>query len=66
MGYWVAIPKSLGMNFAHKPYPSDVTDQEWALVAPDLALLPEDADQRHQALRDIFNGLRYIIITGAP
>lgn len=37
MGYWVAIPKSLGMNFAHKPYPSDVTDQEWALVAPDLA-----------------------------
>jgi hypothetical protein len=26
-----------------KPYPSDVSDEEWAFVAPYLALLREDA-----------------------
>ncbi|HVB23396.1 MAG TPA: IS5/IS1182 family transposase, partial [Ktedonobacteraceae bacterium] len=25
------------------PYPSDVSDDEWAFVAPYLVLLPEDA-----------------------
>ncbi|HVB20798.1 MAG TPA: IS5/IS1182 family transposase, partial [Ktedonobacteraceae bacterium] len=25
------------------PYPSDVSDDEWAFVAPYLILLPEDA-----------------------
>ncbi|HZH91864.1 MAG TPA: IS5/IS1182 family transposase, partial [Pyrinomonadaceae bacterium] len=27
-------------------YPSDVTDEEWALVAPYLTLMTEDAPQR--------------------
>src|SRR3954452_15076485 len=49
-----------------KAYPSDVSDEEWALVAPYLALLPEDAGQRRYALRESFNGLRYIVKTGAP
>ena len=53
------------MNSARKPYPSDVSDEEWALVAPYLALLPEDAGQRTHSLREAFNGLRYIIKTGA-
>jgi transposase len=53
------------MNSARKPYPSDVSDEEWALVAPYLALLPEDAGQRTHSLREVFNGLRYIIKTGA-
>ena len=44
---------------ARKPYPSDVSDDEWALVAPYLTLLPEDAGQREHALREVFNGLRY-------
>ena len=51
---------------ARKPYPSDVSDDEWALVAPYLTLLPEDAGQREHALREVFNGLRYVIKTGAP
>jgi transposase len=49
-----------------KPYPSDVSDDEWALVAPYLALLPEDARQREHSLREVFNGLRYVVKTGAP
>jgi transposase len=51
---------------ARKPYPSDVSDDEWALVAPYLTLLPEDAGQREHTLREVFNGLRYVIKTGAP
>ena len=42
-------------------YPSDVTDEEWALVAPYLALCREDASQRDYPLRDVFNGLRYVV-----
>lgn len=54
------------MRSSRKPYPSDVSDEEWALVAPYLALLPEDAAQRSHSLREVFNGLRYVVKTGAP
>lgn len=54
------------MMTSRKPYPSDVSDDEWALVAPYLTLLPEESGQRVHALRDVFNGLRYIVKTGAP
>src|SRR5947199_10716267 len=53
------------MESARHPYPSDVSDDKWALVAPYLALLPDDAGQRIHSLREVFNGLRYIIKTGA-
>jgi transposase len=49
-----------------KAYPSDVSDEEWALVAPYLTLMTEDAPQRDFPLREVFNGLRYIVRTGAP
>src|SRR5437660_10633284 len=49
-----------------EPYPTDVTDEEWAFVAPYLALLPEDAGQRRYALREVFNALRWIVRAGAP
>ena len=45
------------MTTCRKPYPSDVTDEEWALVAPYLTLLPETAGQREHSLREVFNGL---------
>jgi transposase len=49
-----------------RPYPSDVTDEEWALVAPYLTLMTEDAPQRSHSLREVFNGLRWIVRAGAP
>lgn len=49
---------------ARKPYPSDVSDDEWAFVAPYLTLMTEEAPQRKYALRDVFDGLRYIVKTG--
>jgi transposase len=47
-----------------KDYPSDVSDAEWAFVAPYLTLMKEDAPQRDHSLREVFNGLRYIVRTG--
>src|SRR6185312_2719216 len=49
-----------------KPYPTDVSDDEWALVAPYLTLLPEDALQRRYPLREVFNAARWIVRAGAP
>jgi len=45
-------------------HPSDVTDAEWAFVAPYLALVREDAPQRQHSLRAVFNALRYLVKTG--
>jgi transposase len=49
-----------------KPYPSDVSDEEWAFVAPYLTLMTEDAPQREHSLREVFNGLRWLVRTGSP
>src|SRR6266511_1380158 len=48
-----------------KPYPSDVSDDEWAFVAPYLTLMTEDAPQRDHSLREVFNGLRWLARAGA-
>ena len=49
-----------------KPYPSDVSDEEWHFVAPYLALVREDAPQRNHDLREVLNGLRWVLRTGSP
>jgi transposase len=50
---------------ARKAYPSDVNDDEWALVAPYLTLMTDAAPQREHSLREVFNGLRWIVRAGA-
>jgi transposase len=49
-----------------KPYLSDVSDEEWEFVAPYLALVREDAPQRDHNLREVLNGLRWVVRTGSP
>lgn len=49
---------------SRKPYPTDVSDEEWAFVAPYLTLMTEDAPQRDHSLREVFNGLRYVVRAG--
>jgi transposase len=49
---------------ARKPYPSDVTDEEWDFVAPYLTLMTEDAPQRAHDLREVFNGTRCVVRGG--
>lgn len=51
---------------ARKPYPSDVSDEEWSFVAPYLTLMREDAPQREHSLREVFNALRWLVRAGAP
>lgn len=55
---------TLGMTQPRRAYPSDVTDEEWAFCAPYLILMREDAGQRDHPLRELFNGMRYVVRTG--
>jgi transposase len=48
-----------------KAYPSDVSDEEWALLVPYLTLMNEDAPQRDYPLREVFNALRWLVRAGA-
>src|ERR1700759_732838 len=52
------------MSCDRKPYPSDVSDDEWSLVVPYLTLMTEEAPQRDHSLRELFNGLRYVVRYG--
>ena len=46
-------------------YPTDVRDDEWAFVAPYLPLMTEEAPQRDHSMREVLNGLRWIVRAGA-
>src|ERR1700722_2938225 len=48
-----------------KPYPTDVSDEEWSFAPPYLTLMPEDAPQRRYELREMFNALRWMARAGA-
>lgn len=43
-----------------------MSDAEWAFVAPYLVLMRADAPQRTHDVRAVFNGLRWMVRTGAP
>jgi len=47
-----------------KPYPTDVTDEEWAFVAPYLTLMTPDAPQRAHDLREVLNAILYVNRSG--
>src|SRR5262245_48548497 len=47
------------------PYQTDVSDEEWAFVAPYLTLLPEDVSPRKYPLPEVCNGVRSSVKSGA-
>lgn len=53
-------PSPAGLPFALTPYPSDLTDEQWAILQP---LLPSNT---HTHPRRIVNAVLYILRTGAP
>jgi len=53
-------------TISRKPYPSDVSDEEWAFVAPYPTLMRPDAPQRRHDPREVYNALRWIVRTGSP
>ena len=45
-------------------YPSDLTDDEWALVAPLIPPAKRGGNKRTADMREVVNGLMYILSTG--
>lgn len=45
-------------------YPSDLTDAEWGLVAPLIPPAKRGGGKRTVNLRDVVNGLMYVLSTG--
>ena len=45
-------------------YPSDLTDAEWALIAPLIRPAKRGGRRRSVAVREVMNGLLYVLETG--
>lgn len=45
-------------------YPSDLTDKEWAIVEPLIPAGKRGGGKRTVALREVVNGLMYVLSTG--
>jgi transposase len=45
-------------------YPSDVTDEEWALIGPLIPPAKKGGNKRTVVEREVVNGLMYILSTG--
>jgi len=45
-------------------YPSDLTDQEWSLLEPEIPPAKRGGNKRHVNVREVVNGLMYILSTG--
>ena len=45
-------------------YPSDLTDEEWALVAPLIPPGKRGGGKRRVDMREVVNGVMYILSTG--
>ena len=45
-------------------YPSDLTDEECALVEPEIPLAKRGGNKRAVDIREVVNGLMYILSTG--
>ena len=58
-------PKNRGRYDRSKlRYPSDLTDDEWALVKPLIPPAKRGGNRRHVDAREIVDGLMYILSTG--
>lgn len=45
-------------------YPSDVTDEEWAHIAPLIPPARRGGRKREVVMREVFNGVMYVLSTG--
>ncbi len=48
----------------HLRYPSDVTDEEWGLIAPLIPPAKRGGNKRHVDVREVVNGIMYVLSTG--
>jgi putative transposase len=47
------------------PYPSDLTDEQWALVEPLIPVYP-GGRPRKTPMREVVNAIFYVLRTGCP
>src|SRR5713101_5607896 len=52
------------MGMERKPYPSDLTDEQWKLIEPLLLFVKPGGRQRETDLREVFNALLYLNRSG--
>jgi len=52
-------------SMARQADASDISDDAWALVAPYVTLMTAEAPQRTHSVREVLNGLRWIVRAGA-
>jgi transposase len=45
-------------------YPSDLTDEEWSLIEPEIPPAKRGGGKRTVNLREVVNGLMYVLSTG--
>ncbi|MFC7453372.1 transposase, partial [Insolitispirillum peregrinum] len=45
-------------------YPSDLTDEEWALVEPLIPPAKRGGRRRTVNIREVLNGIFYVLMTG--
>ena len=45
-------------------HPSDLTDEEWALIKPEIPRAKRGGNKRTVDIREVFNGLMYLLSTG--
>lgn len=45
-------------------YPSDLTDEEWAIIAPIIPPAKRGGGKRTVSLREVINGLMYVLSSG--
>jgi transposase len=49
---------------SHLRYPSDLTDEEWAQIEPLIPPAKRGGNKRRVNMREILNGLMYVLSTG--
>lgn len=54
----------LRYNRDHLRYPSDLTDEEWELIAPLIAPAKRGGRKREVNVREVMNGVMYVLSTG--
>jgi putative transposase len=47
-----------------RPYPSDVTDSQWRLIAPLIPPAKPGGRPRGHEMREVLNGILYVVRTG--
>jgi transposase len=60
---WTAENRS-HYNRNHLRYPSDLTDEEWALIEPMIPPGKRGGGKRRVNIREVINGLVYVLSTG--